>query len=502
MKISMNSRNFVFGTIFFALLGITACEKKDDKKLTINTSDSKQTSVSQWFPADKSQPLTIKVIDQSNKPIVDAQVLIGNYQGRPFKDNFLSTDKNGLVSIPREDWTAPANVTADANMHVRQTLILQKPGNIVIRMNPSQLRQRAKITGVVNGLPIVNGDKYIDFGLVMTSLSKADLFNFDVGNVISPYADTLSAVGQEFSVPSNVSIPAQKEKYIINITLDKPIYSLYLPSYGTKRLFSTAGKFVFKPVVDELRNGKPFYELINYFNLTGGTLREINVNSPETQLNFPAQELAFNKTVQVKSPKINSDEVFLSLTANEVGGQLVPTGVRKLNSLESADLTTIEGSPLFLVSALKRQSEFMGNAPGGDRISASMLPYVKDLDGALLPLIANPTIKTAEGYVVTSPTIAAPSQITRLAVFAAVSDVFDDTVDGKKVTTLVKRWDVLATQWPNQLALPNWPLDSQPTTNKKRFEVNFIGGLNAPPQELGDDLVQAATHVTRSSIDF
>jgi hypothetical protein len=499
MKIS---KNWFLSTLMIALFAFTSCEKKDEKNVSFETTDSKLTSVSQWFPAEKSQPLTIMVMDQTNTPIANAQVLIGNYQGRPFKNNFLTTDNSGTVSISRDDWTTPANVTADASLFIRQTLLSQKPGNIIIRMNRAQMRQRAKISGVVSGLPIVNGDKNIDFGLVMSSLSKADLFNFDIGSVISPYSDVLSAVGQEFSVPTNVSLPSQKEKYIINITLDKPIYSLYLPSLGTKRLFATAGRFVFKPVVDELRSGKPFYELINYFDLTGGTLREINVASSETQLNFPAKELLFTKPVKVKSPKINSDEVFLSLTANELAGQLVPTGIRKLNSEESADLTVIDGSPVFLVSALKRQSEFMGNAPGDDRISASMLPYTKDFDGTLLPLIANPTIKTTDGYVVTTPAITAPSKITPLAVFAAVSDVYEDVQGDKKVTLLVRRWDVLTKQWPSQLQLPIWPLDAQPTTTKKRFEVNLIGGIDAPAQELGDDLVQSATHVTRSSIDF
>ncbi len=486
-------------------LTLLSCEKKDDKKAAVESKApiSKQTTLSQWFAADKSENVAVKVVDISNRPIAGARVLIGSYQGHPFKNNYLTTDENGQVTIRRDDWTAPAHVTADATGFIRHTLLSQKPGNIILKMNLSQLRQKAKISGVVNGLPVSNGDKNIDFGLVMSSLTKADLFNFDVANVISPYSDVLSAMGQEFDVPSNVSIPNQKERYIVNITLDKPMYSLYTSTLGTKRLFSTAGRFVFKPVVDELRDGKPFYDLINYFNLTGGTLREVNVTSGETQLNFPAQELMFTKKVSVRSPKINADEVFLSLTANEVAGQLVPTGIRKLNSEETAELTSIDNAPLFLVNAIKRQAEFMGNVPGGDRITASMLPFKANLDPQLLPLIADPTLVTKDGYVATTPAVTTPAKMTRLALFAAVSDVFTETAGDKQITTLVRRWEVLGTEWPNQVALPNWPLDSQTEANtKRRFEINLIGGLNAKTFDLGDDLVQAATHVTRSSVDF
>lgn len=486
------------------LLTLFSCEKKDDKKVEVITQApiSKQTTLSQWTAAGKSENVAVKVVDINNNPISGARVLIGSYQGHPFKNNYLTTDENGQVTIPRDNWSTPAHVTADAGGFIRQTLLSQKPGNIVIKMNRTQLRQKAKISGVVNGLPVSNGDKNIDFGLVMSSLTKTDLFNFDVANVISPYSDVLSAMGQEFDVPSNVSIPNQKERYVINITLDKPVYSLYTSTLGAKRLFSTAGRFVFKPVVDELRDGKPFYDLINYFNLSGGTLREVDVTSNETQLNFPAQELTFSKKVSVRSPKINSDEVFLSLTANEVAGQLVPTGIRKLNSEETAELTAIENTPLFLVNAIKRQAEFMGNVPGGDRITASMLPFKTNLDPQLLPLIANPTIVAKDGYVVTTPAVSAPAKMTRLALFGAVSDVFTETIGDKSITTLVKRWEVLGTEWPNQVALPNWPLDSQIQANPRRFEINLIGGLNAKTFDLGDDLVQAATHVTRSSVDF
>lgn len=490
---------------FSLALSLFSCEKKDDKKTNSDLSAriTKQVLHSQWSDAVNSQTLTIKVVDANGAPIANAQVLVGSFQGQPFKNNYLKTDKNGQVLINRNEWTTVAHVTADASNFIRQTLLSQKPGHIIIKMNPSQLRQKAKISGVVTGLPVADGDKNIDFGLIMASLTKADLFNFDISKIISPYGDTLSAMGQEFEVPSNVSIPKQKERYIINITLDKPVYTFLTSSLGTKHLFAAAGRFVFKPVVDELRDGTPFYELINYFNLTGGSLREITAAGPQTTLNFPAQELTFTKKVSVRSPKINGDELFLSLTANEVSGQLVPTGVRKMNSDETAELATVENTPLFLINAIKRQSEFLATTSGGDRITASILPFKTNLDSQLLPLISDPSIAIKDGYFITTPAVKASAQMTRLALTGAVSDVYTETVGDKVISTLVKRWEVLGTDWPNQIALPNWPLAQQnEAPTKHRFEINLIGGLNAKTYELGDELVQASTHVTRSSVDF
>ena len=55
---------------------------------------------------------------------------------------------------------------------------------------------------------------------------------------------------------------------------------------------------------------------------------------------------------------------------------------------------------------------------------------------------------------------------------------------------------------PKQIQLPTWPIAKEQSATRQRFEVNLIGGLNAPKFELGDDLVESVTHVTRSSADL
>ena len=54
--------------------------------------------------------------------------------------------------------------------------------------------------------------------------------------------------------------------------------------------------------------------------------------------------------------------------------------------------------------------------------------------------------------------------------------------------------------WPEQMELPQWPLDSGAT--KKRVEINFLGSATAQPVQLDDSLIKAATHVSHASTDF
>ncbi len=469
----------------------------------ITSNQVENTFLSVWSEPDLSNTHhTIRVVDQMGRPVQQADILVGQARGVPFAGNFLKTDKSGEIRISKNDWKSNLHITAEAQGFVRQTLISQRPGNIVVKLNNAHLIEQPKIKGNVTGLPISNGDKFIDFGLVMSSLTKADLFNFDLGSVISPMSDTMSAMGQSFSVPSNTSIPKQKEKYIINITLDKPIYTFLTPQLGPKQVFVAAGRFEFKPAVDELRDGKPFYELINMFTMSGGTIRDVNVTGAETNLELPAREIEFKSKVSAKSPTILADEVFLALALNEVNGRFLPSAVRKLESNQTTELSIIGDRPVYVVNALKRKSEFLTDVPGNDRISLTFLPQNVSAQSQLLPLLENPQVSATDRITIRSAEVERPKQLTDLATSIAIADVFERTIENQKVTTLVRRWEIYSTGWTTDLQLPQWPIPKQIGAKNQRVEVNYLGGLTAPRLELGDELVNAVTHVTRASTEF
>ncbi len=490
-------------SITLALAFLFSCSKQNEQKefSIYNSPVAQLSAISSWSDlAEPQAQAQIVVVNTQNEPLAQAEVLIGRAQGSPFKNNFLKTDKNGVVTIPKE-WTQPAHVTVQAAGYIRQTLLNQKPGQIVVKMNPAYLANKALVTGQVTQLPVVNGDKMIDFGLVMSALTRADLLNFDFGLVISPFNDVLTVAGYNAPVPSNVSLPTQKESYIFNLTVSKPQYRYFSSTLGQRRMYAAGGRFPFKAVVDELRGGKPFYEVINYFDLKSGGIRDVTLNGQQTQVDIPGNELTFNQAIQITSPTIEADEVYVALAASELGGFLIPTGLKKMPSNTTATLNTLASQPSYVVSVLKKQSEFMSQAPGSDRLTASLLPYKAGQKTTLIPLIADPAISFQNNaYQIQMPPVEVNTGIYPLAISAAVSDIQTVTEGDKTITHLIRQWEILGTEWPENIELPQWPLAA--TQGKRRLEVNYVAGNKDQNLNLGEELLKAATHVTHSSTDF
>ncbi len=479
---------------FFLVL--SGCDR--DKK-TDEPSTSLAVMKLQWSPKPIASSAQIKIINQYGEAVKGAQILIGEAQGTPFRDNFITTDSSGIAIVPT-DWTTPASVTVDAKSYIRQTLLNVKPGNIILKLNAAYLAQRAEVRGQITQLPIVNGDKLIDFGLAMSALSKSDLLNFDLGQIISPYSDTLSAAGQNYDIPSNVALPSQTESFLINITLNKPVYRLKIPTLGPKKFVSARGRFVFKDVVKELRDGKPFYELINKFSILGGSLRETTLVSNLTNLDIPGNELLFNSVINVKPVATLADETLIVLATSELSGTMIPTDVKKAVNGQNLNLQSLPGSSVFIINVVKKQAEFMSDKPGSDRMSASLLPYSTNSSQKLLPLIANPSIINSGNYVINLPNIPNTDGIYPIATSAAISDLIETKEGNKTIYIPVRKWEVLGLNWSAKINLPQWPLDN--SNSRKRIEVNYIGSSTHQSANLDDSLIENATHVTHASTDF
>lgn len=481
-------------TLLGLALQITGCSKDKTENLQTDVVDRVR-----WAAADPDAAAQIKVINAFGEPVANAQVLIGQAQGAPFKGNFLQTNAAGIVAIPKE-WNSPAHVTVDAAGFVRQTLLNQKPGNMTLKLSSAYLAQRAELRGQVTQLPVQNGDKLIDFGLVMPALTRADILNFDLDQVISPYTDILSVAGQSSPLPSNVSLPTQKESYIFNLTISKPVYRLMVPTLGPKTFYAARGRFQFKKVVDKLRDRAPFYELLNDFSILGGGLREAQIVTGQTTLDIPGNELEFSSTVQVQSANSLSDEVLLMLAASDVAGTLIPTDVKKMAPNQNVSLTSMAGKPAYVVSVIKKQSEFMARTSGSDRLSASLSPYKAGEKQTLLPLVENPSIQTAGAYVIQLPAAPATAGVNGIAVSATISDLYESQNGDAKILSANHRWEVLGLGWGTQIQLPAWPLANMTPT--KKIEINFIGSTSSKPVDLDDSIIQSATHVSHSSVDF
>ncbi|CAE80474.1 hypothetical protein AB1A81_12310 [Bdellovibrio bacteriovorus] len=461
-----------------------------DKK-TPKTGDSE--GLAGLFWQQSANVISVRTFD--DQPIKNAQILIGDALNSPFSGNFLTTDANGQVEIPA-GWNTGMAVTVQAPGFIRSTYMNQEPGALTFKLRPSVTTTQYEVKGVTSGLPVQDKDGYVDFGLVMPAFSKMALLSFDINNVISPQSDRIEAMGQDIDVPANISLPRQSEKYaLFTITLDKPNYRIYYGNTGVNRVFAARGRFPFKSTVDALRGGAEFYELINSFTINGGAVRDIDVKSGSTRLDMPTRELNFNAKQDVMAPAFRSDEMFIAVGVANQSGYLIPTDVKKIENGKKLGLNTLPGSEPMVLGVLKKTSEMKS---GGDRMSATLLPFAAGVAPKMLPLIPDPSLQSGEILMPKFNTIDGVSPIATYSVLSKEEEVVQGSA---KVKVLNPQWEVYAQNWLERMKLPQWPNDSVPA-GKKRWEVNFVGSQTATTAPVGPQMIESATHVTHSSVSF
>lgn len=438
----------------------------------------------------------VRFVDDLGSPIANAKVLFGNKIG-DFENNFVLSDANGEVLRPRDFDTTTMPLTVQAEGYVRQTVYGLTQSTLTLNLKTDEKRYELK--GQVRNLPIKNGDGFIDFALVMPALTKKDLLNFDLNTVMSPYFDTITVASNDINLPSNVSLPKQNERYFISITLDKPIYRTYLKRSGQHKVFAAQGRFPFKAVVDEFRDDKQFFELINYFSITGGALRDVQVANQTTNLDMPANEIKFSKKGSFKAPVANKGEVLVAVAANKVNDYMIPSDVKRLTSGKAQQMNLLENAESYLVTVAKKASEF-GTLTPSDRMSAALLKFEEGVQPELLPLIANPAV-LERGTKLQIPALAPSKSISALATLLVLSKVQEFKQGSTIIQVLHNEWEVYSPGWITSMSLPEWPEDTR-IDGKKRWEVNLIGNNQLIQNKIGQELVEAATHVTHSSVDF
>lgn len=438
----------------------------------------------------------LHIVDSENRPIPNAQILIGPARNAPFEGNFGVTDDKGVFALPVL-WTSPEVVTIDAPGYLRASYFSLPPQPYKIQLK-KKFVATAELRGRTSGHPVRNKDGYIDYSLVMSAMTRQDLLNFQIQKVLSPVDDTVTAVGMKMPIPSNVSLPKQTESYFINITLEKPQYRLFLGELGFQRVFAARGRFLFKPVVDGLRNNADILSLINYFTITGGSIRDVNIKDSVTTLNIPVMDLTFSQKRAYTAPPLSKGQVMVVLPVADNNGHLIPTDVKRLSAGQSMNLSIWDENPSYIAQVLKNDSEFDPNKPGMDRLSASLLPFDENLQSQFLPLIKNPAALSRFSYSLQS----VDSQgLNKLLTYAVISDVkTEQKEDGSIIKTPNQVWEIYAPSWVTQISLPQWEWTK--TAPLTRFEVSFVASTTEVTAPMGPQLMEKATHVTRSSTDF
>lgn len=502
-------------TLAFALLVLTACNPNLTPKGFNQSGEGDQ-------PIDlvtQAKTHSILVTDLKGQAIEGAQILFGSRLGQPFVNNMLQTDRAGQVHAPKE-WNSPMSVTVDHPGYMRVTYLNISPRSLTFKLRPKEKNMHLELSGTTTGFGSLKQNNVADFGLVLSSLTKRDLFAFSLDKIISTEMDVMEIAGVESTVPSNLTFPRQKESYVIPVTLEKENYRLYYPEAGTKKVYALHGKFPFKEVVDRIRKKTPFPALVNYFEINSGSMRDVLVDGP-TQITLPVNEMAFTAEDHITPPEIDGDKVMLSISLFERQGYLYPTDLHKVENTMPFALKGLDKAQRLFLSMLIRSADFYAKQkPTQEAVSAELVKQTHNHSPQFLSLINQPS-PTNNGWTTQIPTL--PDSVLPLTTYSVLSRV----INNGKQKTILRDWEFFAEQWINSLDIPEWPaqaqhqaawIDNEPendnntamggavTNEVRRWEVTYIGTNQKLPlpsaARLGPDIIDYSSHISFNSIEF
>jgi len=478
-----------FLTVIILPLALTACSK----------SQQYQGSDSVGMLSElEARALPLKVTDTRGQPVAGAQVLIGQSLNQPFASNFLITDSQGNFQAPT-GWNSAQVVTVGAKGFVRASYFAQKPRGQVFQIRAQTPAIQQELKGQGTGFTVKDNDNLVDFALMIPAVKKADLFSFNIGMFISPQVDIITVYGQKLPIPSNVALPKQKEKYgLFPVTIEKPVYRMYFDYLGKHKVATLRGQFPFKQVVAEMQNQKPFFELINYFSVMSGSLKEIEITQPSQTQDLPVNEITFNSPRSFKSPTFADDEFLLAVALDPVQDKFMPTDFKNVPSNVDFKLNTIQGSNAQLLVALKKKAE--QNSLNGGKISAAFVPFKNRAAPQLLPMIESPHVVHATEFRVEVPQ--APAGISPVATYSVLSSVVRSGEGSQSQELTTNFWEVYAEGWQAEMKLPEWPESNLPE-GLKRWEVSLVGNQGKQKAiDLSPRILETVTHATHSASDF
>lgn len=163
------------------------------------------------------------------------------------------------------------------------------------------LSHSAEISGNISGYQTKDYDDRIDFGFVMPLQSKADLLNFNFENVLSSKFDVIRVVGQKIEIPSNISLPNQKERYFLSVRFNKPAYRFPLQSQQHPQYLGVLeGYFPFNKTVKSIQSGESLFNLVNSFTFKSYTTKHFETLEQDLEVGYSSINRG---TYEVQAPQ-------------------------------------------------------------------------------------------------------------------------------------------------------------------------------------------------------
>lgn len=473
-----------------ALLLSTACSKGSETR-TLSEGPVQGMTTSKMLAPVAGK---ILVATFTGAPIANATITIGPRANVPFPGNVVKTDAQGLAALPAA-WTDAQPVTVDAANFVRATWMAQKPMALALTLRSRPSTQKFELKGKATGFTNLAKDGWVDVGVIFPALRRDQLATLQVTDLVSAEMDTISVMGQTISIPSNISLPKQEERYFFTITLDKPVFRNYVREPGTWKMVTTHARFPFEDVVDDLRGGKSFFDVLNYFEFKSASITNIPLTAPSTAKDLPITGVTFNGRIDVAAPRFASTYTMLAVSVADDGGMLYPTDVKKLGPGETRRLVMPQGGSGLLLGAL-RESNAPPTGPEADGLSAIITANNRTTRFEFLDLPKAPKIRS--GNLILDPP-AAVAAVTPVATYATLNKV-DKVASGQSEIEIKSPvWDVYAGGWNQSLDLPDM---TTRLTGTHRWEVLFGGAPNGTSVQLGPKLMEDLTHIAKSAVDL
>jgi hypothetical protein len=493
-------------TLIIGLLTLAGCSNYKDHAGPVSTLSDDRGAGEIAFAQN------ISIVDSNGQSIPYAKIQIGAKADDPFTGNIMTADANGLAALPAA-WKDSQPVTISVAGFVQATYFGQTPQALQFHLHAIPAKTTNKLTGVTTGYGSLPQDDIADVALVYPAITRPQVFTLSVSDLISPESDTITIFGQDLQIPSNVAIPTQTENYIFDITLDKPIYRVFMPP-GTWKIASAHVQFPFHATVDAARAGKTFMELIGFFNFREISSRDIIMTTPSQTVNIPVNTIPLAKNVSVTVPKYSSSYTALVAAMNVENGLYTVTDIKAVPSGSTMKLSGVKNriNPAMAVAALRRAAN--ANATIGvaaEELSTVIWSTDTTFPSDFLPLVNAPAV-SGQSLTLAPPAASASLEpIMTTAVLMSVEQVGSGQVVIEKKTP---QWEIYSAGWPSTLALPDVTKikaisddksnDDQTSKAKLRWQSSFAAGPvgSAATSIVGPQGFEKASHVTRNAVDL
>lgn len=334
----------------------------------------------------------VTLVNQQGQPLANAFVYLSDSSSSDSQAILLTSDRSGRVQLQNTSNYKVPMITVSQRGYIRTSWTgFEHSDQLTVRAIEPQTRVFAE--GETQGYGRLRTDDRIDFSIVLSPLSMEQILKFALEEVISDEMDTVRLpLGQSIEVPSNLSIPRQRERYIVPITFEKLRYRAPLSGQNRTSLYALKGSFAFSRVIDKFRGGGLSSDLVNEVNFESfGSTILTDTEFKQASISIDQEDLV-EPTAPVKSPEIGDKETGLAAAIFSLpDGGFVPADIKSFKSNQSLVLKNPKDRPSYQFFAA---TEFRSDSLTSNRISRGAI-----IEGDQKPVLPRPPVALWEAGV-------------------------------------------------------------------------------------------------------